>query len=421
MPEPSSLAPETVDALVIGGGPAGLMAAEALAAAGRSVVVAEGRPTVGRKLLMAGKSGLNLTRAEAPGAFAAAYTAVYAPGGDWLAPILAGFGPDAVVAWARGLGVETFVGSSGRVFPVAMKASPLLRAWLRRLEGQGVAFRTRWRWTGWDGTGARFATPEGPRTVAAAATVLALGGASWARLGSDGGWAAILAGEGVPLAPFRPSNVGFAVAWSPAMARHFGAPVKPVRLSAGGRSVAAEFVVSARGVEGGGIYALADRLREGAALTLDLVPGRDEAAVAARLARPRGGASLGNHLRKAVGLTPVKIGLLREFAPDALGDPAATAAALKALPVRLEGPRPLDEAISTAGGVRRAGLDGLMLRARPGVFAAGEMLDWDAPTGGYLLTACLATGLRAGRDAAAFAGRGDFGERRAEAEGHLQE
>jgi uncharacterized flavoprotein (TIGR03862 family) len=390
---------ESIEALVVGGGPAGLMAAEALAAACRRVVVAEAKPTLGRKLLMAGKSGLNLTMDAPPRAFAAAYH----EGGAWLAPVLAGFGPPEVRAWAEGLGAAVFTGSSGRVFPRSMKASPLLRAWLRRLEAAGVGFRTRWRWTGWQDGAACFATPEGERAIVAGATVLALGGASWARLGSDGAWAPVLAAEGFMLAPFRPSNVGFKVAWSPAMARHFGAPVKPVRLSAAGTSVMAEFVVSARGVEGGGIYALAHRLRDGAPLALDLVPGRSEAEVAARLARPRGGASLSNQLRKALGLAPVKIALLRECAPEALGDPAATARALKALPLPLAGPRPLDEAISTAGGVARAALDdGLMLKARPGVFCAGEMLDWDAPTGGYLLTACLATGRQAGLAAAAW-------------------
>jgi uncharacterized flavoprotein (TIGR03862 family) len=393
--------PEAIDALVVGGGPAGLMAAETLAAGGARVLVAEAKPTPGRKLLMAGKSGLNLTKAEPPAAFAAAYT----QGGDWLAPILAGLGPEAVVAWAAGLGVETFTGSSGRVFPRAMKAAPLLRAWISRLDGQGVAIRTRWRWLGWDGPAARFATPAGPATLLPRVTVLALGGASWPRLGSDGAWAPVLAAEGVALAPFRASNVGFVVAWSPAMARHFGAPVKPVRLSAGGRSVDAEFVVSARGVEGGGVYALAHLLRDGAALTLDLVPGRAEGEVAARLARPRGRASLANHLRRSLGLPPVKIALLRECAPEGLGDPAAMARALKALPLPLEGPRPLAEAISTAGGVARSAVDtDLMLRARPGCFCAGEMLGWDAPTGGYLLTACLATGRHAGRAAARLRG-----------------
>ena len=388
---------DRVAALVIGGGPAGLMAAEALAGAGHAVLLAEAKPTIGRKLLMAGKSGLNLTKDTTPGAFAAAYTR----GGDWLAPILAEFGPAEVARWAEDLGVEVFTGSSGRVFPRSMKASPLLRAWTRRLDALGVAVRTRWRWEGWSGPAARFTTPEGPRAVVAEVTVLALGGSSWARLGSDGAWVPILAAEGVEVARFRPSNVGFDVGWSPAMARHFGAPVKAVRLAAGGTSLAAEFVVSARGVEGGGIYALAHLLRDGAPLVLDLAPDRGEAELAHRLARPRGGASLANHLRKATGLAPVKVALLREFAPAALADPAATARAIKALPVPLAGPRPLDEAISTAGGVTRAAVDAdLMLDARPGVFCAGEMLDWDAPTGGYLLTACLATGRHAGCAAA---------------------
>ncbi len=384
--------PHPFDALVIGGGPAGLMAAETLATAGARVLVADAMPTVGRKLLMAGKSGLNLTHAAGPAPFAAAYT----QGSDWLAPILAGFGPDEVRAWAAGLGIETFAGSSGRVFPRAMKASPLLRAWLGRLGELGVTVRTRWRWTGWDGPAARFDTPDGPEAVSAPTTILALGGASWPRLGSTGAWAPLLAAAGVAVEPFRASNVGFAVDWSPAMARHFGTPVKPVRLTAGDRSLEAEFVVSARGVEGGGIYALAHLLRDGAILTLDLLPGRDTADIARRLAASRPGTSLANRLRRVPGLTPVKAALLREAAPGALADPAATAHALKALPLPLRGPRPIGEAISTAGGIAAAALTpGLMLRARPGTFAAGEMLAWDAPTGGYLLTACLATGRHA--------------------------
>lgn len=383
---------EVADALVVGGGPAGLMAAETLAAAGRRVLLAEAKPTVGRKLLMAGKSGLNLTHAGDPADFADAYT----EGAGWLAPILAGFGPEAVRGWAAGLGIDTFVGTSGRVFPVGMKASPLLRAWLGRLDGLGVAVRTRWRWRGWDGAAACFDTPDGPRRVAAGTTILALGGASWPRLGSDGAWTSILAGAGVPLAPFRASNVGFAVGWSPAMARHFGQPVKPVRLTAGPDSLVAEFVVSARGVEGGGIYALAHRLRDGVPLTLDLLPGRDAADIARRLDAARPGTSLANRLRRLPGLSPVKAALLREVAPQALADTQATARILKALPLPLAGPHPIAEAISTAGGIAAAGLTpGLMLAARPGVFAAGEMLDWDAPTGGYLLTACLATGRHA--------------------------
>lgn len=390
------------EALVIGGGPAGLMAAEFLAAAGRRVILAEAKPSLGRKLLMAGKSGLNLTKDEPPAAFAAAYS----EGAGRLAPILADFGPAEVMAWARGLGQEVFTGSSGRVFPVAMKASPLLRAWAARLAAAGVEVRTRWRWTGWDGAAAVFATPEGAVRLTPGATVLALGGGSWARLGSDGAWAPLLAAAGAAVEPFAPSNVGFEVDWSPAMARHFGAPVKPVRLTAGGRSLAAEFVVSARGVEGGGVYALGPELRAGAPLTLDLAPGLDAAAVAARLARPRGKASLANHLRKTLGLSPVKIALLREGAGPALQDPAAAARAVKALTLPLRGPRPIDEAISTAGGLSLRAVDAeLMLTARPGVFAAGEMLAWDAPTGGYLLTACLATGRRAGRAAAAWLDR----------------
>ncbi|HVL19565.1 MAG TPA: TIGR03862 family flavoprotein [Amaricoccus sp.] len=391
---------ETIDALIVGAGPAGLMAAETLAAAGRRVVVAEAKPSAGRKLLMAGKSGLNLTFDAEPAAVLAAYT----EGGRGLAPILAGFGPAEVRAWAEGLGVPVFTGSSGRVFPVAMKASPLLRAWLRRLDAVGVGLRTGWRWTGWDDAAATFETAHGQRRLAPRVSVLALGGASWSRLGADGTWTAILGAAGVPVAPFRPSNVGFRVDWSPAMARHFGAPVKPVRLSAGGRALTAEFVVSARGVEGGGIYALGPELRAGAPLVLDLLPGQGAAALAARLARRRKGDSLASHLRK-VGLSPVKVALLREVAAAALATPEATARAAKALTLPLLGPRPLDEAISVAGGIAWTGLDpGLMLTARPGVFAAGEMLDWDGPTGGYLLTACLATGRHAGAAAARWEG-----------------
>jgi uncharacterized flavoprotein (TIGR03862 family) len=387
---------ERVDALVVGGGPAGLMAAETIAARGQRVLVAEAKPSLGRKFLMAGKSGLNLTKAEAPDAFAAAYP----EGAAWLAPMLAAFGPEAVREWARGLGQEVFTGSSGRVFPVAMKASPLLRAWALRLAERGVTVRTRWRWQGWRDGAAAFATPGGEVLVEAGVTVLALGGASWARLGSDATWVPILRDAGVEVAPFRPSNVGFAVDWTDHMARHFGTPVKAVALSAGGRRVTGEFVITRHGIEGGAIYALAPVLREGAPLVLDLLPDLPADAIAQRLGRPRGKASLSNHFRKTLGLPAVKLALLREFAPAALSDPAATARALKVLPVPLTGPRPIDEAISTAGGVTRAALDeALMLRALPGTFCAGEMLDWDAPTGGYLLTACLATGRWAGKGA----------------------
>lgn len=390
-------AAQRVAALVVGAGPAGLAAAETLAAAGHGVLVAEAKPSIGRKFLMAGKSGLNLTMQADAAACARAYGASEA----WLTPIIAACPPAAIRAWAEGLGQPCFAGSTGRVFPRAMKASPLLRAWARRLDAGGVAIRTRWRWTGWDPSeAALFATNAGQETVAAGATILALGGASWSRLGADGAWASILGAEGVPLAPFAPSNAGLSVAWSVAMAPHFGAPVKGIAISAGPTRSRGEVVITPRGLEGGGIYALGPAIRAGAALRMDLVPARTEADLAARLARA-GRASIGNRLRKAARIGGAAAALAQEWGRPLPADPAALAAALKALPVRHGGLRPLDEAISTAGGVRRDALGpGLMLAARPGVFAAGEMLDWDAPTGGYLLTACLATGRRAGEEAA---------------------
>lgn len=386
---------ERIDALVVGAGPAGLMAADALAGAGRQVVVVEAKPSAGRKLLMAGKSGLNLTKAEPFERFLSEYREA----ADWLRPMLAAFGPDEVMAWAEGLGQPVFTGSSGRVFPEAMKASPLLRGWLGRL---GIEMRLRWRWQGFAGDALRFDTPEGPRLLAPGVTVLALGGGSWARLGSDAAWVPWLDGEGVEVAPIVPANMGFRVCWSDHMARWFGAPVKGCVLSAGGRRVRAEFIVSERGVEGGGIYALYRELREGAPLLLDLFPDLTVAELTRRMDRPRGKASRANILRKSIGLQGVRAALVNECARGTpLG--AELAARLKALELPLAGPRPLDEAISTGGGVTRAAVDpGLMLRARPGVFVAGEMLDWEAPTGGYLLTACLATGLWAGRHAAAW-------------------
>jgi uncharacterized flavoprotein (TIGR03862 family) len=388
---------EAVDALVIGAGPAGLMAAEALAGAGRSVVIAEGKPSAGRKFLMAGKSGLNITKDEPLADFVAAY-------GDatgWLSPMLEAFGPREAMDWAEALGQPVFTGSSGRVFPRAMKASPLLRAWLRRVPAD---LRLRWRWTGWDGGATLFNTPAGPTRLIAGVTVLALGGASWARLGSDGTWAPWLAEAGVDLAPFQPANMGLVVRWSPHMAPHFGAPVKSMRLVAGATSVRGEAVISARGLEGGGVYAVSAAVRDGAAFTLDLLPDRDTEWIAARLAeRPRK-RTLSRHLTQALGLDPVRRALLQEFGRP-LPEGAALARLIKALPVRHDGPRPIDEAISTAGGVTAAAVTpGLMLRARPGVFVAGEMLDWEAPTGGYLITGCLATGLWAGRHAAAWTG-----------------
>ncbi len=390
---------------VVGGGPAGLMAAEAALAAGAAVTVFEAKPTLGRKFLMAGKSGLNLTKNEPRHRALGAYGAA----AERLRPMIAEMGPAEVMAWAEGLGEGLFTGSSGRVFPKAMKASPLLRRWIARLGAAET--RLGWRWCGWQAGALAFDTPDGPRRVAPQATVLALGGASWPRLGSDGAWAPKLAAEGVAVAPFRPANMGFDIAWSEHFRERFaGQPVKTVRLSAGEVSAPGEFVVTASGLEGGAVYAvsaaLRDRLATDPTLRIDLAPGREEGALARALAAPRGRASLANHLRKRAGISGVKAGLLREAVPELPAEAAALARTIKRLPLRVEGARPLAEAISTAGGVAWAALDArLMLTPLPGVFAAGEMVDWEAPTGGYLLTACLATGAWAGRAAAAWAAR----------------
>ena len=378
-------------AWVIGAGPAGLMAAEALADVGLPVVIAEAKPSPARKLLMAGKSGLNVTKDEAPAAFASAFDA------DWLAPILRDFGPEQVRAFCEGLGQPVFTGSSGRVFPVAMKASPLLRAWLARLAGKGVDLRTRWRWTGFSGDGLAFDTPTGAQIVAPRVTVLALGGASWPRLGSDAAWVPWLRAKGVQITDFAPANMGFRMGWTAHMARHFGQPIKGACLMAGDRRLRGEFVLSERGLEGGGIYSLSRDLRRGGPLALDLFPDLDLAALRARIARLKPGETAANRLRK-LGLPPAAVALVQELARPL---PPDLAALLKHLPVPHLGPRPLAEAISSAGGIARESLTaGLELRALPGVFAAGEMLDWEAPTGGYLLTASWATGLHAGRQAA---------------------
>ncbi|MFB2594260.1 TIGR03862 family flavoprotein [Paracoccus sp. p4-l81] len=382
-------------ALVIGAGPAGLMAAEELARAGHPVLIAEALPTPARKFLMAGKSGLNLTRDQAPDLFASHYTP------DWIAPHVADFGPAQVRAWAQGLGIALFTGSTGRVFPVGMKAAPLLRAWLARLDGLGVRLATRWRWQGFQGDGFAFATPEGPQVLTPRVTVLALGGASWPRLGSDAAWVPWLAARGVQIAPFRPANMGLRVTWSAAMAPLFGQPVKGTAITDGTTATRGEFVIARSGIEGGGIYPLAARARDGAALHLDLMPDLTVQAAADRLARARPGESLSNRLRKRLRLDPARAALAREWGGALPADPTDLAARLKALPIRHDGPQDLSRAISSAGGITRDALhDDLSLRALPGVFAAGEMLDWEAPTGGYLLTGCFATGRAAGRAAA---------------------
>lgn len=395
-------------ALVIGAGPAGLMAAEELARAGVSTLVCEAKPTVARKFLMAGKSGLNVTKDEDWEAFVSRYDSTR------LRPILRDFGPQEVQAWCRALGQEVFTGSTGRVFPVAMKGSPLLRAWLQRLSAQGVEIRTRWRWTGFDGQGLCFDTPNGPQILTPGVTILALGGASWQRLGSDGAWVPWLRGKGVQITDWQPANMGFRVNWSAHMAPFFGQPVKGVTLKACSWSTSAtprkdaasrgvpavlgeqrgEFVISAKGVEGSGIYALYRPLRDGAQLALDLLPDLTQDEIARRLVRMKPGESTANRLRK-LGLDRVRIALVMEFGR---ADPFAR---LKHLEIPLQGPRPLDEAISVAGGIAWDALTpDLELTALPGMFAAGEMLDWEAPTGGYLLTASWATGRWAGQAAA---------------------
>ena len=382
------------ETVVIGAGPAGLMAAEALARAGHRVTIAEARPSAGRKFLMAGKSGLNLTKDEPLATFLQAYDS------DWLAPMLTAFGPGQVMDWARGLGQEVFTGTTGRVFPEAMKASPILRAWLGRLADLGIDLRTRWRWTGWEGDRLAFHTPEGMVRLVPRATILALGGASWPRLGADGSWVPWLAARGVEITPFRPANMGFTVDWSDHMHRHFGQPVKGAALIAGTRQSRGEFIISGRGLEGGGIYAVSAAVRDGAPLFLDLLPNLSLAEVTGRLAAPRGKESLSNRLRKLLRLDPVRIALLQEWGrlPSGAADLARR---IKRLPVHHAGPRPIAEAISVAGGVTRASVTGgLELLALPGVHVCGEMLDWEAPTGGYLLTGCMATGLWAGKAAA---------------------
>jgi uncharacterized flavoprotein (TIGR03862 family) len=394
---------------IIGAGPAGLMAAEALAQGGAEVIVYDAMPSAGRKFLMAGRGGLNLTHSEPLPAFLTRYREAM----PHLKTAIEAFPPQALRDWSEALGQETFVGSSGRVFPKAFKASPLLRAWLRRLDSMGVRLELRHRWSGWDEQGRlRLQTPDGPQFVETSATVLALGGASWPRLGSDGAWVETLVAKGVQISSLRPANSGFAVAWSDIFRDRFeGQPLKGVALTFGAHSVRGEAVVTRTGIEGGAVYALSAELREAiirsgqVTLHVALQPDLDMKELIAKVSAPKGKQSLSNFLRKAVSLSPVAIGLLQEAA-KASGTSLASlsqpnlATLINAVPIKLTGTAPIARAISTAGGIPFSELDGdFMLRRLPGVFAAGEMLDWEAPTGGYLLQASFATGAAAGRSA----------------------
>ncbi|MGF1455984.1 MAG: NAD(P)/FAD-dependent oxidoreductase [Alphaproteobacteria bacterium] len=403
--------------VVVGAGPSGLFAAERLAAEGLDVTVFERMPTPGRKFLLAGRGGLNLTHSEALDRFKTRY----GPEAARLGPLLEAFSPSDLQDWCRGLGQEPFTGTSGRVFPSGFKASPLLRAWLRRLEARGVRLEARKRWLGWSEAGAlRFEdtmSGKGVEVEAPDALVLALGGASWPRLGADGGWVGALQQAGVTVMPLRPANCGFTVAWSPAFAERFaGTPLKTVGLSFQGRTLRGHATVTAQGLEGGAVYTLSRDLRDALErggpnlLSLDLAPDRPVEALTVRLSKGGARQSLSNRLRKA-GLVPLAGPLLREtVSPGLPGDPTALAALLKAVPIRVTGTAGLERAISTAGGVAWDALDDdLMLRARPGVFLAGEMLDWEAPTGGYLLQASFATAHHAALCAAAYASRRSCG------------
>ncbi|MGO4526760.1 NAD(P)/FAD-dependent oxidoreductase [Microvirga sp. 2MCAF35] len=393
----------SLEVAIVGGGPAGLIAAEVLARAGLTVTVYDRMQSVGRKLLMAGRGGLNLTHSEEFERFVARY----AEAQPRLRPFIEAFRPEDLRAWCEGLGQETFVGSSGRVFPRAFKASPLLRAWLSRLENLGVRFALRHRWQGWDEDGHLiFTDPTGqPVRAKPAAAILALGGASWPRLGSDGSWAELLAQRGIAVLPLRPANMGFTLPWSEIMRSRFeGEPLKRIALTFEGRTVKGEAIVTADGIEGGAVYALSSVLRDAidrtgsATLHLDLRPDLSEDALAKRLSAPRKGQSASTFLRKSAGLSPVGIALLREASPSLPAEPDTLARLIKAVPLTLTGMKSLDRAISSAGGVPFTELDDhLMLKRMPGVFLAGEMLDWEAPTGGYLLQATFATGIAAAR------------------------
>ncbi|MGO4570480.1 NAD(P)/FAD-dependent oxidoreductase [Microvirga sp. 2TAF3] len=398
-----SLSPPSFHVAVIGGGPAGLIAAEVLGRSGVAVTVYDRMPSVGRKFLMAGRGGLNLTHGEDFRRFVTRYAKAESD----LRPLIEAFRPEDLRAWSEGLGQETFVGSSGRVFPKAFKASPLLRAWLARLDGLDVRFALRHLWQGWDGKGRLVFTDSSGRTITEKpdATVLALGGASWPRLGSDGGWTALLQERGIAVTPLRPANMGFTVAWSEVIRSRFeGEPLKRMAMTFEGESVRGEAVVTADGIEGGAIYALSARLRDAiqrdgsATLHIDLRPDLSTESLTIRLDAPRRGQSTSTFLRKAAGLSPLAIAFLREGAPSLPLEAEALARLVKAAPLVLTGVKSIERAISTAGGVPFTEVDEhLMLRHLPGVFVAGEMLDWEAPTGGYLLQATFATGIAAAK------------------------
>ena len=390
--------PAVFDVLVVGAGPAGLMAAEQAAQAGMRVAVAEAMPSPARKFLMAGKSGLNLTKAEKPEAFLQYFDAISS-----LKPILSKFGPAEVIGFAEGLGQEVFTGSTGRVFPIRMKASPLLRAWLARLDALGVVLLRRHRWIGplTPHMQHLFETPKGKVPLTAGALILALGGASWARLGSDGAWQTPVAAAGVPIVPIQASNVGLQRAWSDHMRPFFGQPVKNIELTVADQRSRGEFVITQSGVEGGAIYALGRMLRQAPLARIDLAPQLSAKTLRTMISNRKPKDSLSNFLRKSVKLDATKRALLFELTRPMPRDTEGLVTAIKAAPLTLAGSRPIDEAISTAGGLSWEALTAeLMLKDVPGVFCAGEMLDWDAPTGGYLITACLATGRWAGRAAA---------------------
>ncbi|ASJ70800.1 FAD-dependent monooxygenase [Granulosicoccus antarcticus] len=382
----------TIDALIVGGGPAGLMAAHMIQDAGHSVMIAEAKPSPARKFLMAGKSGLNMTKDES----STTLLSHYGEASDFLQPMITAFDAQQVQNWSRSLGQEVFTGSSGRVFPISMKGSPLLRAWLLQLESAGATLNRKWRWTGLNGKQFVFETPTGREHITPKVAVLALGGASWSRLGSDGQWADLLAASGVALDPFSPANCGLKADWSSHMQAHFGAPVKNIQLQAGKYQTRGDFVISSKGLEGSGIYSMSKPIREGSDLLLDLFPDLSLEQLQKKLQQPRGKTSTSNYLRKTLGLTGARLALLQEFNKP-LPMHAELAQLLKACPIRHTGFRDIDEAISTAGGVRLDAVnETLELKALPTVYCAGEMLSWEAPTGGYLLTACLATGRWAG-------------------------